>query len=174
MKYAAAITNFIAFELAWLAAVWGGAAGWPWLGSVPALLVAVLHLALSRGQRLREGLLIAAITVLGFALESGFMAAGLIDYAGTEPGQIAAPVWIMALWFGFATLPNASLSWLRGRWGLQFMLGAIAGPLTYWGGVKLGAATIPDGTGALFWIGLAWALTMPVIFLLADAISPRR
>ena len=84
------------------------------------------------------------------------------------------PVWIAALWFGFGTLPNASLAWLQGRWCLQFILGAMAGPLTYWAGVKLGAATIPAAQARCFGIGLAWALAMPAIFLLADAISPRR
>jgi hypothetical protein len=84
------------------------------------------------------------------------------------------PVWIAAVWFGFGTLPNASLAWLKGRWKTQAILGALSGPLTYWAGVKLGAATLPDpgAAGALFAIGLAWALALPAIFLMAEAISP--
>ena len=177
MTLASKIVNFLGFELAWLAAIYGGASGWAWLGSLPALVVVSVHLVWSGGLWMREAMLIIAVAVLGIAIETGFMASNLLLYEGTVPGQVLPPVWIMALWLAFGTLPTASLGWLRGRWGLQALLGFIAGPLSYWGGVKMGAATIPaETTGALFWIGLAWALAMPAIFLLAEEITqhPRR
>lgn len=173
MKILASLFNFLAFEAAWFAAVTGGAEGWPWLGSLPALAVVLAHLALNR-QRLRSELaLIIAVTLLGVALETGFMGAGWIRYEGAS---VLPPVWIAALWFGFATLPNASLAWLKGRWFLQALLGIVAGPLTYWAGVKLGAATLPEGSegSALFAIGFAWALALPAIFLLADSLTQDR
>lgn len=176
MKIALALFNFLAFEAAWLAAVKGGAAGWPWLGSLPALAVVVIHLVLNRAVLRSEIALIAAVTLFGILLETGFVGAGLIRYAGMDEGQALPPVWIAALWFGFGTLPNACLAWLKGRWFLQALLGLLSGPLTYWAGVKLGAATLPpDGAGgALFAIGLAWALALPAIFLVAEALSPGR
>ncbi len=173
MKIVLALFNFLAFEAAWLAAVKGGAAGWPWLGSLPALAVVVIHLVLNRAVLRSEIALIAAVTLFGILLETGFVGAGLIRYAGMDEGQALPPVWIAALWFGFGTLPNACLAWLKGRWFLQALLGLLSGPLTYWAGVKLGAATLPpDGAGgALFAIGLAWALALPAIFLVAEALS---
>ncbi len=167
------IFNFVAFELAWLAAVSGGASGRGWTGSLPALAVVVVHLLTVRQGWVKEAQLIAAVTVLGFVVETGFINAQLIDYAGSA-GSAFPPLWIVALWFGFGTLPNASLAWLKGRWFLQSMLGLIAGPLTYWGGVKLGAASLPEASGsALFFLGLAWALAMPAIFLLAETLAPQ-
>jgi hypothetical protein len=167
-----ALINFLAFEAAWFAAVHGGATGHAWLGSVPALLVVLLHLAMNRPYILREVKLIAAVTLFGTLIETGFMGAGFLTYAGTEPGQMLPPVWVIALWFGFGTLPNASLAWLRTRPFLQVLMGAIAGPLTYWGGAEMGAATLSQNAGsALFGIGFAWALALPVIFMLADALS---
>ncbi|MFN4143680.1 DUF2878 domain-containing protein [Aestuariivirga sp.] len=167
--------NFLAFEAAWFAAVSGGARGWPWWGSIPALAVVIAHLALQRPALKRELGLILAVTALGVLIETGFLAAGLIRYAGMAPGDVLPPVWIWALWFGFGTLPNASLAWLRGRWPLQALLGAVSGPLTYWAGAKMGAASLPaEPSGALFAIGLAWALALPAIFLLAEAIAPAR
>ena len=168
-----ALFNFLAFEAAWFAAVTGGAAGRPWLGSLPVLCVVAIHLLLNRARLRPEVALILAVTLFGALLETGFMGAGLIHYAGTAAGQVLPPIWIMALWFGFGTLPGASLAWLKGRWFLQALLGAIAGPLTYWGGAKLGAATLPPGGGALFAIGLAWALALPAIFQLSEAIETR-
>jgi hypothetical protein len=174
MKIALALFNFLAFEAAWLAAVKGGAAGWPVVGSLPAVAVVIVHLMLNRAVLRSEIALIAAVTAFGILLETGFVGAGLIRYAGMDAGQALPPVWIAALWFGFGTLPNACLAWLRGRWFLQALLGLLSGPLTYWAGVKLGAASLPaDGAGgALFAIGVAWALALPAIFMVAEALSP--
>jgi hypothetical protein len=173
MRILLALFNFLAFEAAWFAAVTGGAAGRGALMSLTVVLVVAIHLFLNRARLRGEIQLILAVTVFGVLLEAGFMAAGLISYAGTAEGQVLPPVWIAALWFGFATLPNASLAWLKGRWATQALLGALAGPLTYWTGVKLGAASLPDpAQGALLAIALAWALALPVIFLLAEALSP--
>lgn len=167
----AKLFNFIAFELAWLAAVTGGASGRGLAGSIPALAVVLVHLAASGSGWRGEAKLIAAVTALGFALETGFINAGLISYAGGE--AVVPPIWIIALWLGFGTLPSASLAWLKDRWIMQALLGFIAGPLTYWGGVKLGAASLPEAAGAaLIAIGLAWALAMPAIFLLTEALAP--
>ena len=174
MRIILALFNFLAFEAAWFAAVTGGAAGRGALMSLAVVAVVAVHLILNRERIRAELALILAVTLFGILLEAGFMGAGFIRYAGTVEGQALPPIWIAALWFGFGTLPNASLAWLRGRWVTQAILGALAGPLTYWTGVKLGAATIPDGGGALFAIGLAWAMALPAIFLMAEALSPDR
>jgi hypothetical protein len=116
-----------------------------------------------------------AIVLFGIVLEAGLMAAGVIRYAGAGPGQILPPVWIWALWLGFATLPNGSLGWLTGRWLTQALLGVVFGPLAYWTGAKMGAAELPDPSGsALVAIAVAWALAFPAIMMLAQSISPRR
>lgn len=168
------VLNFALFQAAWFAAILGGANGWPLLGALPAAGIVAFHLWLNQRQFWRELSLIAAVTVLGFIIEGGFMAAGLLTFAGTTPSQVLPPLWIVALWLAFGTLPNASLSWLKGRWRLQAALGAIAGPLTYVGGAKLGAAAIAEPMSlSVIAIGLAWALVMPVIFLLAEQLTPK-
>jgi hypothetical protein len=168
IRLAGAVINFVIFELAWLAAVSGGAAGRGLLGSLPALLTVMIHLAFNRTQWKQEVALVAGVTVLGLLVESAFLALGLITYSGTAPGQILPPLWILALWFAFATLPNSSLSWLHGRWLLQVGLGAVFGPLSYLAGQALSAATIPEPRVLpLLVIGIAWALAMPAIYLMA-------
>jgi hypothetical protein len=170
-----ALFQFIAFDFAWFAAVWGGANGWQWLGSLPAVAIAGLHLLLNRHVAWQEAKLIAAILLFGILLETGLMGAGLIRYAGMAPGQILPPVWIWALWLGFATIPTGSLTWLQGRGFVQMVFGAVFGPLAYWTGAKMGAATLGESAAAsLFGIGLAWFLAFPALMLLADTISPRR
>ena len=84
-----AITQFLAFDAAWFAAVAGGAAGWPWTGSLPAVLVVALHLIVSRRKAWPEAKLVLAITIFGVLLETGLMAAGVIRFAGAAPGHPA-------------------------------------------------------------------------------------
>ncbi len=168
------LLNFVLFQVGWFAAVLGGAWNMGIMAVLPAALTVLVHLAFSTGQRLRHALLVGSVTVLGLLIETAFMGAGLIVYSGTSPGQIVPPLWIAALWFAFATLPAASLAWLKGRWVLQAVLGAVLGPLSYVAGAKLGAAEFPDGSWpALFWIGLAWALALPAIYLMEDRLLAR-
>ena len=173
MQAFTALFQFFAFDVAWASAVGGGAGGWPWLGAVPALALLGLHLFLSRSVLWAELRLVLAITLFGVLLETGFMAAGLITFSGAPVLGVLPPIWVWALWLGFSSLPNGSLTWLQGRTGLQMLLGLVFGPLAYWTGAKMGAAAMPTA-GALVVIGLAWALAFRAIMLLADTISPRR
>ena len=173
MNAFAALFQFLAFDVAWASAVAGGAGGWPWIGVLPALGVLALHLFVSRAVVWAELRAVVAIAVFGILLETGFMGAGLVTFTGTPVLGMLPPIWVWALWLGFASLPNGSLGWLQGRSGLQMLLGLVFGPLAYWTGAKMGAAEMP-GAGALTIIGLAWALAMRAIMMLADAISPRR
>ena len=86
---------------------------------------------------------------------------------------VLPPVWVWALWLGFASLPNGSFTWLQGRPGLQMLLGLLFGPLAYWTGAKMGAAGMPEAS-ALVVIGLAWALAFRAIMLMAEVMSARR
>jgi hypothetical protein len=172
MQAFTALFQFFAFDAAWASAVAGGAGGWPWLGALPALALLGLHLFLSRAVLWAEVRLVLAVALFGILLEAGFMAAGLITFSGTPVLGVLPPAWVWALWLGFASLPNGSLTWLQGRPWLQMLLGLVFGPLAYWTGAKMGAATMPT-PAALLVIGLAWALAFRTILMLADTISPR-
>ena len=166
------ITNFILFQIAWFAAIVGGAYGWPLLGSVPALVVVAIHLFMNRNQLAREAVLIVGVTLLGVIVETSFVSLGALHYAGTIADVVLPPIWIIALWFAFGTLPHGSLSWLSGRIWVQLFLGAVFGPLSYVGGVKLGAATIPvPMMGSIMIISVGWALAMVVMFQMADRLD---
>lgn len=171
MQAFSALFQFVAFDIAWASAVAGGAGGWPWLGALPALAVLALHMFVSRDRLWAEARLVLAVALFGILLETGFMGAGLVTFRGTPVLGVLPPVWVWALWLGFASLPNGSLTWLQGRSGLQMLLGLVCGPLAYWTGAKMGAAEMPGG-GTLLVIGLAWALAFRAIMLLADTISP--
>lgn len=167
-----AFLNLVLFQASWFAAVIGGAVGWPVTGILPAAVTVAVHLWFHRRKLQVESMVIAAVTLLGLVVETAFIASGAIAYAGSTPGSLVPPVWILALWFAFGTLPSASLKWLEGRWAIQAGLGAIAGPASYYGGEKLGAAALQLPLPvALLIIGVGWAFAMPAIFMISSAIS---
>jgi hypothetical protein len=167
-----AIANFILFELAWFAAVIGGAHGWPIMGTFPAILVVAIHLASNRPRLKHEAMLVLGVTALGVIVETAFILFGTLHYARTSGNAVLPPIWITALWFAFSTLPHGSLGWLSGRMWPQLLLGAVFGPLSYLGGVRLGAATMGEPIViSLAAIGCGWALAMILIFKIADRLA---
>ena len=122
---AKALLNFVLFQASWFAAVLGGAHGWPWTGSLVAVLAVSVHLVVFEGNRKRELQLIAFIVLLGLVVESLLMQSGVIVYRSPEPVAVFPPVWILAMWLAFGTLPNGVLGWLHGRVWLAAVLGAV-------------------------------------------------
>lgn len=155
------LLNFVQLQAGWFACVLGAAHGQPWLGPAVVTGLVVLHL-LSSSLPGRDLLMILALGLVGTALDSAQGALGLLTFRGAMASWIA-PAWITALWlhFGTALPPLAGL--LRGRPLLAMALGAVAGPLAYSGGARLGAAELHP----LFWpsllsTGLVWAAVLPL------------
>jgi hypothetical protein len=70
---------------------------------------------------------------------------------------------MVMLWVNLGTTLNVSMAWLRGRYALGAVFGAIGGPLAYYSGATLGAMTrLPDPTG-LISIGVTWAIAFPLL-----------
>ena len=114
------------------------------------------------------------MTALGVIVEAAFIALGALHYTGSSDNAVLPPIWIIALWFAFGTLPHGSLGWLSGRIWLQLLLGAVFGPLSYLGGVRLGAANMGEPIVIpLAVIGCGWALAMALIFKMADRLHRR-
>jgi len=74
-----------------------------------------------------------------------------------------APHWIVALWMLFGTTLNVSLRWLRRMPAAAVVLGAIGGPLAYWGGARLGGMTVAAPLAATLALALGWAVLTPAM-----------
>ncbi|EGV16062.1 DUF2878 domain-containing protein [Thiocapsa marina] len=159
--------NLIAFQIAWFACVLGGAHGWPWLGVGVAALVVALHLRLSDAPR-REAMLLVLVGVIGAVWDGFLVRFGFLEYPSGMLLPWLAPVWIIAMWVAFATTLNVALSWLKGRWTLAVVLGAIGGPLAFYGGHKLGAVAFPDTVVAMAVLAGGWSFLMPLSAWLAQ------
>lgn len=159
------LANFLLFQAAWLAGVLGAAHGRPWLGPVVALAAVAWHLARAR-RALPEALLLAAALVLGAAFENFLVLGGWLRFETSEIAALA-PAWMVALWAAFATTLNVSLRVLHHRPVVAAALGAVAAPLAYYAGGRLGAVEFVNLGMALVVIAAGWVFLTPVLVSLA-------
>lgn len=155
--------NFVLFQALWFVAVVGVSRGWSWQAPAFAAAFVGVHLAWLSERPGRDAGVLAVVPLLGLGLDSLLMHGGALRYGGSPLFGALAPVWILALWIGFSATFHSSMSWLQGRHGLAAAFGALGAPLSYLGGVQLGAL----GLGEPAWlcvlaVALAWGIGMPL------------
>jgi hypothetical protein len=167
------LINFLVFQAAWFSTVLGAANGAPWLGPVAILAAVALHLRFTRrpGVELR---LLAVAVVLGLTVDSLLLATGWIAYPNGAWLPGFAPYWIVAMWALFATTLNVSMRWLKDRYLLAGVFGAVGGPLSYLAGARLGAMNFIQTEWALLALGVAWGVSMPLLTALSSRFDGTR
>ena len=161
------IINFILFQIGWFACVVGAAKQMPWLGVIVVLAIVIWHLSQAKQPKLEIYLLILTL-IIGAIYDQTMLQNKLLTYQAHGWSNSLTPAWILALWVEFATILNVSLRWMRGRWLIAILFGAIGGPLAYIGAAKLGAVTInvlPLGYIAL---SIGWAIITPLLLKISE------
>jgi hypothetical membrane protein len=163
----AVLINFIVFQLGWLAVVLGGTSSWHWAGTVLVIGIVAYHLSRASQPR-QEVLLISAALIIGAVWDSLLVWGGLLTYKYGVFHSDLAPHWILAMWALFATTLNVSLRWLKGRWLLATVFGAVGGPLAYYAGYRLGAVGMVGQRDALIALSIGWAVITPALIYLSQ------
>lgn len=167
----ATLINLALYQLGWFACVLGAANGHAWAGAGLALALVAVHVVLVR-DRGRTAWLLLAAAALGLVLDSVQLNLGVFRYPSGTPLAGLAPPWIVVLWLQFATLLHFGLRWLSGRYALAALLGFAGGPLSFWGGERLGAIEFA-GAAAYLALALVWSLAMPLLIWLGDRLQPQ-
>ena len=84
--------------------------------------------------KLQEWKLFLSIVFLGFCVDT-FLAS--INVLVFPSGGVFPPIWLITLWFLFATTLNSSLKNITSRLMLLTALGTVGGTLSYYAGVRL-------------------------------------
>jgi hypothetical protein len=165
------LVNLVAFQACWLASVLGAARGLPWLGPLFAALWLPLHIRATGSFMVIETKLILAAGALGYVLDSAIVLSGGMSFPAQT--QLGAPttLWMITLWLGFAATLRHVLGWIRGRYLVAALLGAIAGPFAYWSGAKLGAVVLTDMVPSLAMVSVEWLIAMPLLLLLVTRLE---
>ena len=161
------LANFVVFQSAWFAAVLGAAHRLPLWGTACVLAAIGWHLAVS-ARPSREARLVGIACLIGLVVESAIVLQGFVAYPSGQPDPRVAPYWIVALWGLLAIALNVTMRWLKGRWWLAAVLGAVAGPASFASGVKLGGAEFIDAASALVTLAFAWGVLLPLLMWLSD------
>ncbi|WP_426416225.1 DUF2878 domain-containing protein [Aestuariirhabdus sp. LZHN29] len=146
------ILNAALFQAGWFACVLGGDL---WALAALAAVWLLHYLFVSREPR--EWCMIFAFAAAGISIDS------LLFHAGTllrSDNSTAIPLWLMALWGIFPTTVHHCLGWLRERRGVTLLCGAIAVPLSYYGGAQLSQQIVfaEPVWQSLLLLGMIWAL----------------
>ena len=160
------LTNIVAFKLAWVSTIFGGANGLPLLGPLAVAIAVGIHLWFAPAPR-REFALIILTGVIGMAWDSVLVSAGWLVYPTGNFAAGLAPYWILGMWMLFATTLNVAFRWLRTRLILAAIMGAVFGPLSYFAGSSAGAVVLAQPVPALLALSAGWALFMPGLIVLA-------
>ena len=167
------IGNLVFFKIVWAVSLAGVVLGYAWAGLATLMAFLAWHARTAPTARADFVLAMVAV-VLGLFLDTLYVRAGLIAYEGELFWSNAAPLWILALWANFALTMNGCLGWLRQRRWLAAALALVCGPLSYYGGIAVGTATVTGEQWQLFGaIGLAWAIALPLLLWLAERLSER-
>lgn len=154
------LLNAVLYQSIWFIAILGGTR-YLWCG----VLLLGVHFVFS-SKRKADALLMLCILMMGLVID------GLLKYSGFfsfNNDQFPLPLWLMMIWVAFATLPHHSLNWLKGRPLLSVLLGAVGGPLAYWAGIRLGAASFGFSLPfSLLMLGIIWSFVLPVSVKLAQ------
>jgi hypothetical protein len=160
--------NIIAFQIGWFACVLGGANHLAWLGTLVAMVILTRHIVTSENV-IFEFRLITIAMIIGLVFDSIPQSLGWITFAPVDfwPDALPPP-WMIILWGLFASTMNISLSWLKTKFWLALILGATAGPITYWSGSRFGALQLVQPLSAMIYLSLGWALAVPTLLKIAS------
>ena len=159
-------SNFVLFQIGWFACVLSAAEHWPWFGVLVTTAVVVAHV-LRAPMPTAELELVLLSLGLGLVFDSLLVWQGWLQYSSGIVFSNVAPYWIVALWGLFATLLNVSLRWMRGRWFIAVVFGALGGPAAYYGGFRLGALEFGNMPTGLLALAIGWAVLTPLLLALS-------
>jgi hypothetical protein len=106
--------------------------------------------------------------------DTAFVAGGVFTPLQHLYPRPLSPPWMICLWLNFAATLNVSMAWLRGRYLVAAVFGAIGGPLAYYSGARLGATEALPTTGGMLLLAIGWGLMTPLLVWLGHIFSSRK
>ena len=143
----------------------------PYFGPFVMSLFIFFHLLMIKNKK-KEILFLSIAGIIGFFVDSFKAFSGFITYNGVFSDNLA-PLWIIAMWIGFAATINHSGSWIKKRYLIAILLGAIFGPLNYLVGDNMDALSINmNFSQNILVLSFVWGVSVPFLYYLAEKINP--
>lgn len=174
MKTSTLIIHSIFYNLAWLAAILLAAqneGAYATLVILTTVTLQTLWQYTVAKQTTGLWLFMLLFLILGTAVDTTLMNAGIIQFPGNTFGNHVSPPWMSALWLSFSITFYSTLQYLFERYLVVAMLSFFAFPIAYSLGVRLGAANFPHGYMSSMIVGIIWAALFPFTLWLYKNIS---
>jgi hypothetical protein len=165
------LVTLLGAQVCWWGCVLGAGTPYAVVAVVFTMVWIGLHLARSpqRGVELR---LVLLATALGVVVDSALVGAARVGVdvmhfpEAVRLGPLPTPLWMVALWSGFATMLLSTLRPVVSSLPAACVFGLVGGPVSYLGGARLGPLVIdaPMSRSVVI-IGVAWGLAMLVLAL---------
>ena len=155
------VVEIVLLQVGWFACVGGAARDLHWLGPLVVAFLLAVHLRGSDAPR-RDLLLICLLGGVGTVLDSVQSGLGLLGFRGA-PAAWLCPPWITALWLHFGVGLRGPMASFATRPWAAAAFGMIGGPLAYWAGVRLGAASFhAEPWWSIASIAIVWGTVFPL------------
>lgn len=158
------VVTFVGAQACWWGCVLG--AGTPYAVAAVAFTGVWIALHVARARRRRDEIVLVVVaTALGVVVDSALVGGSAMRFPDAVAlGPLPTPLWMIALWSGFATMLLSTLRPIVTSMPRALLFGFLGGPLSYLGGSRLGPLEIPAPVPqGLVVIGLAWAMAMAVL-----------
>jgi hypothetical protein len=154
--------NAFVFQTAWWACIAGVGHGLEIPAILYGLALAGLHVRFAAQPRQEIKLALIALAI-GLAVDTLLQATSVVIFYGWSLGFFS-PFWLWLLWVLFAMTLNASLGFLQTQplW-VSALLGLVFGPLTYYAGAQLGAASLETSPIQITALALTWMIALPCL-----------
>lgn len=165
MKNAFNIANFVGFQAIWFTAILFGN-DLIWL----AFLLILVHVYWVRIKEVELTFLLGCATI-GIGIDSFLAVTGVYIFT-PMPQFLPIPLWLVAIWLGFAATLRHSLRYLMNNTLWSVIAGAVAGPLSYFAGERLGVVDFGYGNvTTLIILSVTWAMLFPALLYVAQKLE---
>ena len=158
------VINASLFNIAWLVCVIFGD-----LAAVMACVVVLLLHFFLVSRHFAESGLVLKVVILGWLVDTALFYANILTSDGDV---IFPPLWLSCLWLLFATTLNHCFVWFQQHKIVAMIVGAIAGPTSYYAGCQLSAIAMGEPLlTSLLIIALVWAVIFPMVLSWASRLN---
>jgi hypothetical protein len=163
--------SLVAQQACWFCCVLGAGSDVAIVGVVGTVAFVGAFVVAAKARWREVLVLVLASTATGVVVDSVLVVGGAIAFPpSVQLGPLPTPLWMVALWTGFATTLWGPLRGLLLRWPRALLAGALLGPLAYVGGSRLGPLVIrAPFVENVALIAVAWASALLALSMLVRA-----
>lgn len=157
----------VIYYVAWLGCILLAAAGHAWPATSLVVVLTLVECFWQHYIKRDSGRLISFVLIItssGFIVDTLLLHLGIITFNANPFSPYFSAPWMLALWFNFSVFMYSTCQYFFRRYMLTGILAFLGFSLSYYVGIKLGAATASDEIGSVIVIGLIWLLLLPSLF----------